>query len=356
MQDKVSIKVPKKKLLLLQTDSKKYAEAVSLVYGTDTAPGITRKRTGKTFIYFFKDKKVTDKNILHRIKSLVIPPAWENVWINPLPEGHLQVTGLDVRKRKQYKYHPQWDQLRNETKFHRMIEFGKVLPALRAQVEKDLRNPEMTQEKVLATIVKLMEHTAIRIGNNSYEKEYGSYGLTTLKNRHVKINGSSIRFSFVGKKGVAQSITLRSKRMARIVRQCMEIPGQELFQYVDEKGEPHMIDSGKVNAYIKTITGSDMTAKDFRTWIGSVVALRTFMNAAKAENATSSKKTILEVLDEVSKQLGNTRSVTRKYYVHPALISLYENNALDKYFKKPISGIEGLSDEEKILMKILEKN
>jgi DNA topoisomerase-1 len=355
MQDKTSIKVPKKKLLLLQTDSKKYAEAVSLVYATDTAPGITRKRRGKTFTYFFRDRKITDQKILQRIKSLVIPPAWENVWINPLPEGHLQVTGLDVRKRKQYKYHTQWDQLRNETKFHRMIEFGKTLPALRAQVEKDLRNTEMTQEKVIAAIVKLMEHTAIRIGNDSYEKEYGSYGLTTLKNRHVKVNGSEIRFSFIGKKGVAQSITLRSKRMAKIVKQCIEIPGQDLFQYIDEKGEPHVIDSGKVNAYIKSMTGKDMTAKDFRTWNGSLLALRAFKNVEKAENPSAAKKRIIEVLDYVSKQLGNTRSVTKKYYVHPILISLYENNKLDKYFEA-VNGIEGLNDDEKVLMKILEKN
>lgn len=349
------MRIKSKQLLHLHTDSKKYAEAVSLIYATDTTPGITRKRRGKSFSYFFRHRRVTEKKVLQRIKSLVIPPAWEDVWINLLPEGHLQVTGLDTRKRKQYKYHPQWEQLRNETKFHRMIEFGKVLPALRAQLEKDLRNTEMTQEKVIATVVKLMEQTAIRIGNDSYEKENGSYGLTTLKNRHVKVNGNHIRFSFIGKKGVPHSITLRSKRMARIVKQCMEIPGQELFQYINGDGKPRVIDSGKVNAYIKAVTEKDMTAKDFRTWIGSFIALRAFKSAGKAENPATAKKRIIEVLDFVSKQLGNTRSVTKKYYVHPVLISLYENNKLDKYFKS-VSGIEGLNDDEKVLMKILEKN
>jgi DNA topoisomerase I len=213
----------------------------------------------------------------------------------------------------------------------------------------------MTQEKVIATVVKLMEQTSIRIGNDTYEKENGSYGLTTLKNRHVKINGHHIRFSFIGKKGVSHSITLRSKRMARLVKQCMEIPGQELFQYINGDGIPRVIDSGKVNAYIKAITEKDLTAKDFRTWMGSVIALRAFKNAEKAENATEAKKKIIEVLDCVSKQLGNTRNVTKKYYVHPVIISLYESNKLDKYFKS-VSGIDGLSDEEKVLMKILEKN
>lgn len=356
MGQTAAIQIRHKKLLHLHTNSKKYAEAVSLIYATDTTPGITRKRRGKSFSYFFRHRRVTEKRVLQRIKSLVIPPAWEDVWINRLPNGHLQVTGLDTRKRKQYKYHPQWEQLRNETKFDRMIEFGKVLPAIRAQVEKDLRNEGMTQEKVIATVVKLMEQTSIRIGNDAYEKENGSYGLTTLKNRHVKVNGNHIRFSFIGKKGVPHSITLRSKRMARLVKQCMEIPGQELFQYINGDGIPRVIDSGKVNTYIKAITEKDLTAKDFRTWTGSVIALRTFKNVGPAENPSDAKKKIIEVLDCVSKQLGNTRSVTKKYYVHPVVISLYENNLLDKYFKKPISGIEGLSDEEKVLMKILEKN
>lgn len=351
------MRIKTKKLRHLHSDSKKYAEAVSLIYAKDGAPGITRKRRGKGFSYFFRHRRVTQKRVLQRIKGLVIPPAWENVWINCLPEGHLQVTGLDARKRKQYKYHPHWSKLRNETKFHRMIEFGKVLPALRAQMEKDLRNEGMTQEKVIATIVKLMEQTSIRIGNDTYEKENGSYGLTTLKNRHVKINGHHIRFSFIGKKGVSHSITLRSKRMARLVKQCIEIPGKELFQYINGDGIPRVIDSGKVNAYIKAVTEKDLTAKDFRTWTGSVIALRAFKNAGKAEDPSEAKKKIIEVLDCVSKQLGNTRNVTKKYYVHPLLISLYENNKLDKYFK-PVkgNGIEGLNDDEKILIKILERN
>jgi DNA topoisomerase I len=348
-------RVSTRKLFRLQSDSKKYAEAVNLVYVIDTMPGIQRKRQGKGFTYFYKNVKITDKEILGRIKSLVIPPAWENVWVSWLPNGHLQVTGTDVRKRKQYKYHPLWDQMRNETKFHRMIEFGKTLPTLRERVEKDLRKMEMTQEKLIATIVSLMEQTLIRIGNTNYEKKYGSYGLTTLKNRHVKINRDSINFSFIGKKGVPHSVTLKSKQMARIVKQCMEIPGQELFQYVDLNGERHVIDSGQVNGYIKAITGNDMTAKDFRTWSGSLIALQAFKEAGEVESAASAKKKVVEVLDYVSKRLGNTRSVCKKYYVHPVLISLYESNQLNKYFNGDGNTIEGLTEEENVLMKILQK-
>jgi len=355
MPDKTDIKVSKRKLFRLQTDSKKYAEAVNLVYVMDTMPGIQRKKKGKGFTYLYKNEKVTDAEILGRIKGLVIPPAWENVWISRLPNGHLQVTGIDARKRKQYKYHPLWDQMRNETKFHRMIEFGKTLPMLRERVKKDLRKMELTQDKVIATIVSLMEQTFIRIGNHNYEKEYGSYGLTTLKNRHIKINRDSIHFSFIGKKGDPHSVTLKSKRMARIVKQCMEIPGQELFQYVDSNGERHVIDSGQVNGYIKAIIGNDMTAKDFRTWAGSLIALQAFKEAGEVESVSAAKKKVVEVLDYVSKRLGNTRSVCKKYYVHPVLISLYENNQLNKYFNGNGNSIEGLSEEENVLMKILQK-
>jgi DNA topoisomerase-1 len=354
MRGSAAIRVSRRRLFTLHTDSKKYAEAVNLVFVSDTMSGIQRKKHGKGFTYIYKNETVKDKSILERIKSLVIPPAWENVWISSVENGHLQVTGIDVRGRKQYKYHPLWEQLRNETKFHRMLEFGKILPAIRRRVENDLRPSEMTQKKVIATVIKLMEQTFIRIGNQNYEKEYGSYGLTTLKNRHIKINRHSIRFSFIGKKGVAHSVTLKSKRMARIVKQCMEIPGQELFQYIDINGERHSIGSGDVNNYIKAITENDMSSKDFRTWAGSLIALQAFREAGEFDSATAAKKKIVEVLDFVSKRLGNTRSVCRKYYVHPILISLYESNRLNKYFEKKENGMEGLSDDENILMRILE--
>jgi DNA topoisomerase-1 len=339
-------------------DSEKYAKAVDLIYVTDTEPGIERKKTSKGFIYFLSAKQLKDKTELERIKSLVIPPAWENVWICRVHNGHLQVTGLDARKRKQYKYHPLWNRLRNETKFHRLFDFGNCLPKLRLQLEKDLSIPELTQQKVIAAVISVMERTFIRIGNNAYEKEYGSYGLTTLKDQHVKINGGKVEFAFKGKKGVAHKITLKNKKLARIVKQCRDIPGKELFQYKDEKGEQRTIDSGKVNAYIKEITGNDFTAKDFRTWAGTLNALRAFKNLGEADTVAGTKKIIVEALEQVSRQLGNTRTVCKKYYVHPLIISLYENKTLGNYTKQ-LNEIEkddsktDLTSDEKVLMKIL---
>jgi len=353
------LRLPRRKIKTILHDAEKAAKAVDLVYVSDTAPGITRVKRGNSFSYLLNNQPIKDKEELQRIKSLVIPPAWENVWICPMPNGHLQATGLDKLKRKQYRYHPLWNALRNHTKFYHIIEFGKALPKIRLQVEKDLDLPGMPVEKVLATVVSLMERTHIRIGNNMYEKLYGSFGLTTLKDKHVKVDGSHMRFAFKGKKGVEHDIDLKSKRLAKIVKQCRDIPGKELFQYYDEEGNRKSIDSGMVNNYIKQISGGDFTAKDFRTWAGTVQALLTFKELGFFDTATETKKKIVEALDTVSKHLGNTRTVCKKYYVHPLIISLYESKELKKYIDS-LDSIEqndnktDLTPEEKLLMKILE--
>ncbi len=354
-------KLTKKKIAKIINDPEKTAKAVNLVYVNDLNPGIERIRKGKDFAYVLENNPVKDKEELQRIKSLVIPPAWENVWICILANGHLQATGLDARKRKQYRYHPLWNSLRNHTKFYRLYEFGKVLPKIRLQLEKDLSLPGLPQQKVLAAVVSLMERTHIRVGNTMYEKLYGSYGLTTLKDKHVAINGSTMKFSFKGKKGVQHDISIKNKKLSALVKQCRDIPGKELFQYYDEEGRRHSVDSGMVNEYIKTISGSDFTAKDFRTWAGTVESLMAFRELGFFETATESKKKITEALDMVSKLLGNTRTVCKKYYVHPLMLSLYEDRSLEKYIKQ-LDAIEqnddktDLTAEEKIVMKILETN
>lgn len=358
METDIIDKLPKSRIRRIINDPVKSAEAINLVYISDNSPGISRKKAGRAFCYYLKEKKISDKETLARIRGLVLPPAWQNVWICSLPNGHLQATGLDARSRKQYKYHPLWNNLRNQTKFYRMLNFGKALPAMRKQLESDLKLPGMPQEKVMAAIVSLMERTNIRVGNSVYEKLYGSFGLTTLKNKHVEIKGSSIRFSFVGKKGIRHDISLKNKRLARIVSSVKEIPGKELFQYYDEDGNRKPVDSGMVNDYIKKISGEDFTAKDFRTWAGTVNAFIALKELGLAENETTAKKMIVEALDKVASNLGNSRTICKKYYVHPVILSMYENHGLKSYFKQPVDEEDdsGLSCEEKIIMKILEKS
>jgi DNA topoisomerase-1 len=359
VEDQIS-QIPKRQIKRLIKDPVKTAEAVNLTYVNDTDPGIKRVKKGDLFEYFFKDKQITNEEELLRIKRLVIPPAWENVWICSNPNGHLQVTGIDVRGRKQYKYHAAWNILRNHTKFYRLYDFGKCLPAMRLRIEKDLAVPGLPVQKVLATVVSLMERTSIRIGNESYEKIYGSYGLTTMKDKHVKINGTSIKFKFKGKKGVEHDIDLKSKRLAGIVKKCQDIPGKELFQYLDEDGSRKTIDSGMVNDYIKEISGGDFTAKDFRTWTGTVQAF-VALKELGFETQTEAKKNIVSALDRVSGALGNTRTVCKKYYVHPIVLSLYETKTLDKHLTQ-LDEIEkddnksDLTTEEKILMNILKSS
>jgi DNA topoisomerase-1 len=326
-----------------------------LVYVTDEMPGIKRLKKGKGFIYTYKNKQIRNEKELKRIKKLVLPPAWKNVWICLLDNGHLQATGYDVKKRKQYKYHAQWSEHRNRTKYASMLDFGKVLPKIRMQLKKDLSLSGLPQRKVLALVVTLMEHTNIRIGNESYEKLYGSYGLTTLKDKHVSFKKSDVCFSFKGKKGVKHCIHLHHKRLATLVKRCKDIPGKELFQYFDEEGHHKPIDSGMVNEYIKEISGSTFSAKDFRTWWGTMNALMALKEAELVETTKGKKKIVVEALDCVAKQLGNTRSVCKKYYVHPLVIDLFERDQLKKYFKHTHGSTQDISATEKALVKILKK-
>lgn len=354
------LQLPKRKLRAIIDDPEKSAQAVNLIYVHDTGPGIKRIKRGKKFIYTaWETVRVISDIDLKRIKALVIPPAWEDVWICDLANGHLQATGIDIKKRKQYRYHTLWNSLRNHTKYFRLYQFGKAVPAIRLQLEKDLSVPGLPVEKVLALVVSLMERTNIRIGNNMYEKLYGSFGLTTLKDKHVGINGSELKFSFKGKKGVHHDISIKNKKLSAIVKTCRDIPGKELFQFYTSNGERRSVDSGMVNDYIKKISGGDFTAKDFRTWSGTIQAFLAFKQLGVFETDIEAKKKVAEALDMVSKHLGNTRNVCKKYYVHPAIVSLYENKLLEKYLNQldEIQVDDGGADltvEEKIVMKILE--
>ena len=355
-------RMTKAKTLKLMKDPVATAKAIQLVYVSCKDEGIERVRAGKGFKYMFRNKPVKDKSLLKRIHSLVIPPAWKNVWICRIAEGHLQATGLDIRGRKQYRYHPLWNELRNKTKFYRLPELGKLLPIIRKQLDADLSLPGLPKEKVLAAAVSLMEKTGIRIGNEFYEKLYGSFGLTTFKDKHAEIKGSHLKFCFRGKKGVEHTVSLKSRRLAKIVQNCRDIPGKELFQYIDEEGNRQSIDSGMVNEYIRKLAGEDFTAKDLRTWCGTLAALTAITENGLMEG--DSKKNVIAVLDKVSEQLGNTRTVCKKYYVHPSLLELYEGGKLDKWLSEKESssknvykgspGERGLSRIEKTLVNILE--
>lgn len=357
MKRQKSIKqLGKKELQQLINDPLATARAVKLKYVTCNEAGIHRIRSGKGFHYVYKGKPVKDKSVLQRIRSLVLPPAWQHVWICVDANGHLQATGVDVKGRKQYRYHHHWNELRNTTKFFRLPQLGKQLPEIRKQLDKHLLLPGLSKNKVLATVVKLMEMTGIRIGNEFYEKLYGSFGITTLKDKHASIHGSILKLSFKGKKGVEHNITLKSKKLANIVRHCRDIPGKELFQYIDEQGKRQVIDSGMVNDYIRELANDDFTAKDFRTWCGTVAALQAIEETGVPKTEKHIRKSVITILDKVAAQLGNTRTVCKKYYVHPSLLEMYEAGKLDRWVGKKItSKNNGLLVIEKKLLKILEQ-
>ncbi|MFD2573916.1 DNA topoisomerase IB [Spirosoma soli] len=345
-------------LLELAHNPVKTARAARLVYMNDTMPGISRRRNGDHFIYLGPEgQQIDDEETLARIRSMALPPAWENVWISPKANGHLQATGIDTKNRKQYRYHTNWNAIRSETKFFRMVAFGEALPLLRARLDKDLKQRILSREKVIAIALSVMEQTLIRVGNAAYEKEYGSYGLTTLKDRHVKLEGHDVRFSFKGKKGIYHDITLHDRRLSALVKACRDIPGKELFQYLDEKGDRHSIDSGMVNEYLHETMGSDFSAKDFRTWAGTVNALRLLVELEPCETEKELKKNVNTVLDEVSHQLGNTRTVCRKHYVHPQILEAYECRDLNPYIEHKNrfrqTSPHGLDGVEKLLLKFL---
>ncbi len=355
-----NITVEKKLLRSITNDVSKTARAAGLVYVTSNEPGFTRIRNGTEFIYMDGNRRLTDREQIDRIKRLVLPPAWEKVWICKIPNGHLQATGIDKAGRKQYKYHQGWMLIRNQTKFYRLREFGEKLPGIRSIIEKDLSQSGFPQRKVLAAMASLLERINIRVGNAFYEKLYGSFGLTTLKDHHVKINGTKLKLMFRGKKGVAHNIHFTSRRLSKIIQGCKDIPGKELFQYYDEDGVIRSIDSGMVNDYIREISGSDFTAKDFRTWAGTIQALLAFREVGEFSNTSRMNKNIAAALDLVAEKLGNTRAVVKKYYVHPVIIDLYQDGKLNRYIKELDRVEEGRDDdgyvrEERILMKILSR-
>ncbi len=331
-------------------------EHLDLVYVDDKKLPITRIRNDAGFEYKLKEKPISDQELLERIDGLVIPPAWENVRITHLHNGHLQAVGKDAKNRKQYRYHPTWMRIRNQTKFYKMASFGKILPLIRAQVDKDLSQRGWPRTKVLALVIKLMEETHIRIGSAQYAKRNKSYGLSTLRKRHVNIHKNGLRFEFIGKKGKKHTVTLKNKKLIRLVNRCEDIPGWELFQYYDDNGDKQQIDSSMVNEYLHEISKAFFTAKDFRTWAASVVFFDALMELGTETDPKLVNKNIIEAYDAAATALGNTRTVCRKYYVHPLLVSAYEDGSLIKSFKYVESHAEGelyFSPSEKAILKLI---
>jgi DNA topoisomerase-1 len=311
------------------TDPCASAAEAGLHYVSGAGLGIRRVRCGKSFRYFGPDgKAVRDEKTLARIRSLVIPPAWRDVWICPSRAGHLQAFGWDARGRKQYRYHPRYRESRDEAKFSRMIAFGTVLALIRRRVRQDLERRGLGKEKVLATVVRLLETTYIRVGNDEYVKDNESFGLTTMRDRHVRIAGSKLLFQFRGKSGLDHTVEMTDQRLAKIVKQCQDLPGYELFQYVNRAGHVCRVDSADVNRYIREICGHDFTAKDFRTWAGTVLAARELYAAGPCTSPTAGKRAIVGAIKSVAKRLGNRPSTARKYYIHPAILDAYTEGLL----------------------------
>jgi DNA topoisomerase-1 len=347
------------------------ARAVGLRYVNDGEPGITRRRAGKGFNYRSPDGAiVTDQDTLKRIRSLAVPPAWTEVWISASPRGHIQATGRDARGRKQYRYHPLWSQSRDAAKYERTIAFARALPRLRRQVDRDLRRRNLSRDKVIAAVIRLLESTLVRVGNEEYARENRSYGLTTLRNRHASVRGTTMKFSFRGKSGVSHSVGISDRRLANVVRQCQELPGQRLFEYVDDDGTVQAVDSNDVNEYIRDAMGDDFSAKDFRTWAGTVLAARALQELEK-EVATGelpvesvergpTKKALKRAIERVAADLGNTPAVCRKCYIHPAIIDSYLEGTLAEALTKRVDARlrrdpAGLRDEERLVLSLLRR-
>lgn len=324
-----------------------------LHYVDDTQPGFTRKKAGKSFAYYDQNnKKIIDTAQIERINALAIPPAYIDVWICADPRGHLQATGKDARGRKQYRYHARWREIRDVDKYSRMLEFGASLPKIRRGLEAHLSAPGFTRDKVMATVISLLDATLIRVGNVQYARDNKSYGLTTLRNKHVEVSGSAMRFHFRGKSGVEHDVEINDRRLARVVKRCLELPGQNLFQYVDEQGARHTVSSSDVNAYLHELSGADFTAKDYRTWAGSALAL-TILRELHWEPEAQAKKHIVEMVKQVAKQLGNTPAVCRRCYIHPAVLESFIAGELAKLPKSRQR--KGLRVEEVTLALFLEK-
>jgi DNA topoisomerase-1 len=332
-----------------------------LRYVMDNIKGITRRRHGKVFL-FYSPRGVPIRNPaeLRRIKALAVPPAWKDVWISPFSNSHLQATGRDARGRKQYRYHHSWREWRDQTKYDRLMNFGRVLPKLRRRLLKDLSLPGLPRAKVMATIVRLLETTFIRIGNDEYARENHSFGLTTLRNKHVKVTGSKIRFRFRGKSGILRDVDLKDRRLAQIVRRCQDLPGQELFQYMDEDGTARLVNSSDVNQYLREAAGIDLTAKDFRTWAGTVLAARALGELSPFASKSQAKGNVVRAVEAVARKLGNTRAVCQKCYIHPATVKAYFDGTLPESLTRSAPAARdaqnGLSDDEAAVMMILEES
>jgi DNA topoisomerase I len=340
-------------------DPRDAAESAGLRYVSDTRPGIRRKKAGKGFTYTSADgSRLFEPDLLKRIKALAIPPAWADVWICPFANGHIQATGRDARGRKQYRYHARFREVRESTKYEHVVTFADALPAIREVVQDHMGLRGLPREKVLATVVHLLETTLIRVGNDDYAKQNSSYGLTTLKNRHVAIDGNEVRFRFAGKSGKQCSVRVRDRRVAKIIRACQDLPGQELLQYLDEAGTCHDVTSTDVNEYLKEITGKDITAKDFRTWAGTVLAAMALNELESFDSAAQAKRNLRAAIEKVSGRLGNTPTICRKCYVHPEVLNSYMDGDLVLELKSQaeseLRGVQRLKPEEAAVLALLQ--
>jgi len=330
------------------------AKAAGLRYADTAGPGIRRFRSGHGFAYRAADgATVRGATALRRIRRLAIPPAWTDVWISPHENDHVQATGRDARGRKQYRYHDRWREVRDTAKFARLLDFAKALPRIRSRVDEDLRRAGLVRERVLATVIRLLEETLIRVGNDEYAKRNRSFGLTTLRDGHVAVTGSRIRFRFRGKSGVQNEVDVTDRRIARIVQQLDELPGQQLFQYADEDGAPHPVGSDDVNAYLREVAGDDFTAKDFRTWAGTVLAARALARSGAFETEREAKRNVVAAIDEVAHRLRNTRAVCRACYVHPAIVDAYLDGSLPRGRRGRGAREPGLDADERWVARVL---
>jgi DNA topoisomerase-1 len=342
-------------------DPKEAAESVGLIYVTDQQPGFSRRRAGDKFKYIGTDgRRITDKKVLERVRKLAVPPAYSDVWICPAPNGHLQATGRDAKGRKQYRYHEKFREVRDGTKYGHMLEFAAALPAIRSRISHDMAARRLSRETVLATIVHLLETTMIRVGNEDYAKQNQSYGLTTLANRHVEVAGTEVKFSFKGKSGKQWRLTVKDRRVAKVIRQSQDLPGEHLFQYLDEDGEQRDITSGDVNTYLKEISGRNITAKDFRTWTGTVLAAMALTELQQFDSQTAAKRNIRNAIERVAARLGNTVTICRKCYVHPEILDSYLTKELVLETRKEIvhalaDDIASLRPEEALVLAFLER-
>ena len=346
-------------MTLQPDDPELHAEEAGLRYITDDGPGVRRRRAGKGFSYIGPDgERITGADRIAWFKSLAIPPAWTDVWISPIKRGHIQATGRDARGRKQYRYHPRWREVRDEAKYERSIEFARALPKIRRRTDRDLRRRGLPREKVLALVVRLLEATLIRVGSDEYARENRSYGLSTMRTRHVEVAGAEIRFAFRGKGGKDHEIGMRDRRLARLVKQVQELPGQQLFQYLDADGRRQDLNSDDVNEYLREITGEPFTAKDFRTWAGTVAASLALTEFLEVDDDAGRKRAIVEAIESVAEQLGNTPAVCRACYVHPELLDAYLDGTMVEALSERARGVgrgaHALRPEEAAVLGLLQ--